>query len=204
MANKKPKFLRIGYTQYSKLGLRRKNKQKYRKGKGGENKMRLKMKGHLRNVSIGFRNEKKTRGLVNGLEPVLIYNLEQLKKIQKNEIGIIAKMGNKKRIEIADYALKNNIRLLNLNSKKFLAKIEEAKKIKQEEKAKKQGKKIEKEKKAKEAEKKVETKEVEKTEEKKEEKESKETELETAIKNTESDIKENVEEKKWTWEIKKN
>lgn len=200
MARKKSKFLRIGYTQYSKLGLRRKNKQKYRKGKGGENKMRLKMKGHLRNVSIGFRNEKKTRGLVKGLEPVLVYNLEQLKKIQKNEIGIIAKMGNKNKIEIADYALKNNIRLSNLNPKKFLDKIEEAKKVKQEEKSKKEISKKEREKKAKETEKKGEKKE-EKTSEKtevkeEEEKESKETELEKSIKNYESDIKENVEGKK--------
>lgn len=186
---KKSRFLRIGYTQYSKLGLRRKNKQKYRKGKGGENKMRLKMKGHLRNVSIGFRSEEKTRGFVNGFEPVLIHNLEQLKKIQKNEIGIVAKMGNKKKIEIANYALKNNIRFLNLNSKKFLSNIEEELKKKKEGK---QGKKIEKEKKAKEAEKK--------------DKASSDLNKSEDLKNAaEAEIKENMEEaKQWTWEIRKN
>ena len=125
---KKTKFLRIGYTQYSKLGLRRKNKQKYRKGKGGENKMRLKMKGHLRNVQIGFRSERKTRGLINGLRSVLINNVADLKNLKKDEIGIVAKIGNKKRIPIAEYAAKNNIRLMNLNAKKFLVNLEEEKK----------------------------------------------------------------------------
>ncbi|VVB78786.1 50S ribosomal protein L32e [uncultured archaeon] len=150
------KFLRIGYTQYSKLGLRRKNKQIYRKGKGLDNKMRLKMKGHLRNVSIGFRTEKETRGLVNGLTPVLVYSVEDLKKISKTETAIVAKMGDKKKKEIAEFALKNNIRLTNLNSKKFLTKLEEKMKERKEEKTKKLGKKAEKEKKSKEEKKKEE------------------------------------------------
>lgn len=94
---KKPFFIRGGYTQYSKLGLRRKKKLKYRKAKGGENKVRLKMKGHLRNVSVGFRSQKEKRGFFSGLKPILVNNLEQLKKIQKDEIAILAKIGNKKR-----------------------------------------------------------------------------------------------------------
>lgn len=189
MARKQARFLRIGYTQYSKLGLRRKKKQKYRKAKGGENKMRLKMKGHLRNVSIGFRSEKKTRGLVHGLKTVMINSVEDLKKLKKNEAGIVAKVGNKKKTEIADYALKNNIRLINLNSKKFLQNIEEERKEIKEEKIKREEKKKTRDKKAKEAEKKKEEEERKTKEEKKEEK-NQETELEKTIKNT--DIKENM------------
>jgi len=184
MAKKKPRFLRIGYTQYSKLGLRRKNKQKYRKAKGGENKMRLKMKGHLRNVSIGFRSEKKTRGLVRGLKTVLINSIEDLKKLKKDEIGIVAKVGNKRKIEIAEHAIKDNIRLANLNSKKFIEKVEEERKKIEEEKTKKEEKKSVRDKKAKEA--------LQKKE--KEEEKNKETELEKAVKNNETDIKTNVEE----------
>lgn len=176
MAKKKARFLRIGYTQYSKLGLRRKNKQKYRKGKGGENKMRLKMKGHLRNVDIGFRSEKDTRGLIRGLNPVLVYSVENLEKLNKNEIAIVAKIGDKKKMEIAQYAVKHNIRLSNLNAKKFLMEIEENMKKRKEDKAKKHGKKAEKEKKAKEAEKKSETKG-----DKKEEKENKEGNIEDKV-----------------------
>ena len=189
MAKKKPKFLRIGYTQYSKLGLRRKKKQKYRKAKGGENKMRLKMKGHLRNVSVGFRSNKKTRGLVNGLMPVVISSVEELKKLKKNEAGIVAKIGNKKRIEIAEYALKNNIRLMNLNAKKFLEKIEEERKKIKEERARRSERKKTSNKQAKEAEKKKE--EEAKKQEKKETKdniEDKVQEKEEMIKNYETDF----------------
>jgi large subunit ribosomal protein L32e len=190
---KKTKFLRIGYTQYSKLGLRRKNKQKYRKGKGGENKMRLKMKGHLRNVSIGFRNEKRTRGLVKGLTTVMVYNIGDLKNLKKDEIGLVAKVGAKRKIEIANYAITNNIRLANLNSKKFITKIEEGRKKLKEEKEKREEKKKVRDKKAKEAEKKKEEEEKKSKEDKKA-KNEKETELEKAVKNTESDVKTNVEE----------
>ncbi len=192
MARKNAKFLRIGYTQYSKLGLRRKNKQVYRKGKGGENKMRLKMKGHLRNVSIGFRSERKTRGLVRGLAPRVINNINDLKNLKKDEIAIVAKLGNKKRIEIAEYALKNNIRLSNINARKFIERIEEEKKKIKEEKAQKEEKKKVRDKKAREAEKKK-IEEEKKEKEKKDAKENKETKLEETVKH-ESDTKTNVEE----------
>ena len=153
LKRKKPTFLRIGYTQYSKLGLRRKNKQVYRKGKGGENKMRLKMKGHLRNVNIGFRTEKKTRNLVSGLKPVMIFNISDLKNLKKDEIGIVAKVGAKRRLELADYAFKNTIKLQNLNSSKFIEKMNAKKKLKDEMRSEKEKKKAEKEKAAAEKEK---------------------------------------------------
>lgn len=187
---KKTKFLRLGYTQYSKLGLRRKKKQKYRRAKGGENKLRLKMKGHLRNVSIGFRNEKKTRGFVKGLKSVLIHNVEELKKIGKNEIAIVAHVGDKNKKEIVEYALKNNLKLLNVNPKKFLEKIEEKIKQSKEEKTKREEKNKIKEKKVKEASEKN-AKEEKKEAEAKEKPES----AEEAVKH-ETDIKQNVEEKK--------
>jgi large subunit ribosomal protein L32e len=189
MIKKKPKFLRIGYTQYSKLGLRRKNKQKYRKSKGIDNKIRLKMKGHLRNINIGYRGERKLRYFVRGLTPVIVHNIEEIKSIKKNEIGILGKIGMKKKMEIANYILKNDIKISNLNAKKFLEKTEEKLKQRKEDNKKKEDKVKERSKRAKEAEK----KETEKKEEKKENIESK-IEDKKEIK-SESNIK-NVEEKK--------
>ncbi|MDP2925421.1 MAG: eL32 family ribosomal protein [Nanoarchaeota archaeon] len=151
---KKQKFVRLGYWEYSKLGLRRKKKLKYRRAKGRDNKVRLKMKGHLRNVSIGYRNEKAKRGLFSGKKQVIINNLDDLKKLQKNEVAIVAKIGKLKKIEIAKYSIKNNIRLSNLNSKKYLEKIEQEENMKKEEKEKKQKRRVERDKKLKEAEKK--------------------------------------------------
>jgi ribosomal protein L32E len=150
---KEQKFLRLGYTQYSKLGLRRKNKLKYRRAKGKDNKIRLKMKGHLRNVTIGFKNSKKTRHLIHNEIPAHIKNLNDLKNIKKGQIGIVMKMGILKKKEIATYALEKNIKLFNLNPNAFLKKFDEIKKLKQDLKGKK-----DQEKKIKEAEKKEEVK----------------------------------------------
>lgn len=188
---KKQKFMRTDFRKYSKLGVRRKNKQKYRKAKGIDNKMRLKMKGHLRNVSVGFRSNKKGRGLVQKLKPILINNLKELKNISKEEIGIIAKIGSKKRREILDYAIKNNIKL-SIDPKKALEKIENNLKKSKEKKEKRNARKIESNKKAKkEAEKKA---KQESKEEKEEIKKEKATEVEKLEVNNSQKSKEKTTE----------
>ncbi len=143
----KKKFLRKDWRKYSKLGLRRKNKQKYKKAKGMDNKMRLNMKGNLRNISIGFRTKKEGRNLIDGLTIKNIFNLKDLKNIKKNELGIIMHIGKKKRMEIAEYALINKIKLKNLDPEKYLEKIKMEIKEKKEEKLKKIKEKKEKSKK---------------------------------------------------------
>ena len=193
MTKKKQKFMRTDFRKYSKLGVRRKNKQKYRKAKGIDNKMRLKMKGHLRNVSVGFRSNKKERGLVQELKPILINNLKELKNISKEEIAIIAKIGSKKRKEILDYAIKNGIKL-SIDAKKALEKIEHKLKKVREKREKRNVRKIERDKKAKkEAEKKA--KQEAKEESKAEKKEEKTKEETTEIKKSDID-KTNKENKK--------
>ena len=149
------KFIRTNARNYSKLGVRRKKKQKYRKGKGIDNKMRLNMKGHSRKVKAGFRTDKKTRGLVKELKPILVHNLEDLKKVGKTEIGILAKMGAKKRKELAQEAIRKDIKL-SLDPRTILNKIEDKLKKSKEKQESRKGKRIEKDKKAKkEAEKKA-------------------------------------------------
>ena len=134
MAKKRnPTFLKEGYTDFSKLGLRRKKLLKYRKARGGDNKMRKGMKGHLRNVTIGFRGDNKDRYLISGLMPVMIYNLNDLKNIKKGEIAVLAKVGNKNRLEIAEYSMKHNVKVHNLKNEKFMKKIEEYKRLRKEE-----------------------------------------------------------------------
>jgi len=191
MKLKRKRFLRGNTHQYSKLGLRRKKKLKYRKGKGIDNKMRLNIKGHLRNIDAGFRSMKKTRDLVKGLKPIIIKNLNDLKKLGKSEIGIVAKVGNKKRKEIAEYAIKNNIKLY-LDPKRTLERIEEKSKKIKEKQAKRKIRRTEKDKKSqKEAEKKAkkEAKEEARAEKKEEENKIAEEKL------NESDKKPGIEEK---------
>jgi len=180
----KQKFMRSDFRKFSKLGLRRKKKQVYRRSKGIDNKIRLKTKGHLRNISIGFRKEKVARAKINNLTPILIYNLKELKLLKKNEIAIIANVGNKNKREILSYCIKNNIPTLH-NSKKLLEKIEEKHKKLKENKENRNKKKIEKDKKAKkEADKK------EKDDKEKEEKAKKEADKKDEDKNNE-ETKEN-------------
>jgi large subunit ribosomal protein L32e len=164
------KFKRTNFANYSKLGVRRKNKQKYRKGKGLDNKMRLNMKGHLRRVKVGFRTAKKTRDFVKELKPIKVNNIEDLKKIKEGMVGIISRIGNKKKHEVLDYAIKNNIKI-NLDAKKELLKIDEKLKQSKEEKTKRKERRILRDKKAqKEAEKKIKQEEKKKEAEEKKEK----------------------------------
>jgi len=166
------KFLRRTGDRYSKLGKGRKKKQKWRRPTGRDNKMREKRKGYPAVVKIGYKQDKKSSGMLeNSKKPVMIMNVKDLEKIKKNEIGIIGNIGKKKKIEIANIAKEKKIEFKNLNVKKFLKKIK-----KSEDKKKEKIKSTKKEEKSKEKKKekaKSEKKKVEKAVEKKKEKESK-------------------------------
>ena len=170
MSKQKPKFRRPDAHKYSKLGVRRKKKQVYRKSKGRDNKIRLNKAGRLRKVKVGFRTAKKTRDLINGMKMIRVFNLKDIKAIKEGEIGVLAKVGNKKKKEIAEYIQKNNVRLVNLNPGKFLEKIELTLKKKKEDKSERSKKKTARDKKAKEK-----TEKEEKDEEKKKDEGKKET-----------------------------
>ena len=132
MANK-PKFRIVDSHKYSRLGVRRKKKLKYRRPSGRDNKIRLNEKGRLRKVKIGFKGKKSQRGLIKNMKPVMIYNVNDIKKLKNSEdtIGIVGKIGNKKKKEISNYLMnmENKVKLLNLKPEKFLKSIEEKMKI---------------------------------------------------------------------------
>lgn len=117
------KFLRRTWSRYSKLGRKRKSKQKWRKPTGRDNKMREKIKGHPKIVSVGY---KKT-GKMNKKNQILVRNIQELEKVKKNQTVILGNVGKKKKIEIAKKAKKMKIPLQNLNTKKFLKKLEKKK-----------------------------------------------------------------------------
>ncbi len=121
---RKPKFLRKDVHKLSKLGKGRKNKQKWKKPTGRDNKMREKRKGHRKVVSIGYGTDRVARGMLEQKVPVKISNVLELKRIRENEMPVLAKIGMKKKIEIAKEAQKSNIKIHNLNIKKFLKEVE--------------------------------------------------------------------------------
>jgi len=111
MPNKK--FLRRNTDSLSKLGKLRKKLQKWRRPKGRDNKMRLKMKSRAPVVSVGYIGEKKKRGKIKGKTPIQVYNINDLENIKANNVAILGKIGNKKRIEVMKAAKEKNVKFTN-------------------------------------------------------------------------------------------
>ena len=114
------KFLRRITHRYSRIGLRRKSRQKWRRPTGRDNKMREKRDGYPAVVSIGYGQNRKTVGKIGDKTPVTIYNVADLKKIGKNNIAIVGKIGKKNKIEVAKKAQELKIEIYNLNPRIFL------------------------------------------------------------------------------------
>lgn len=116
------KFLRRTWKRYSKLGKRRKKKQKWNEAKGRHSKTREMRRGYPSIVKIGFKQDTKEREKM----PVVVYNLKQLEGIKEKQI-VIGKVGKKKKIELAKMAKEKKIKVLNFNIEKFLKKTEKKK-----------------------------------------------------------------------------
>ena len=130
MRNKK--FLRRIWNRYSKLGKGRKKKQKWKKPKGRDNKMREKRKGYPATVKIGYKKSKDVRGKIEGKKVIKVENIKDIKKLSQGDLVIFGKIGKRKKIEMCKEADKIGIRVLNLNIKKFIKKIEENESSKEE------------------------------------------------------------------------
>jgi len=162
------KFQRTKFRAYVKLGKGQKSRRRYRKAKGRHNKIREKRKSRPKRVEIGYKNKSSERGLIQGKKPIILNNIKDLGKIKKDNIGILGKIGNRKKLKIISEAEKSNIKLLNINTKKFKRKIERKRAYKEKIKKQTQEKKKSEEKKTKKAESKAEEKKQENKEEKKE------------------------------------
>jgi len=109
------KFLRRSWDRYSKLGKKRKKKQKWRNPKGRDNKMRERTKGHPKTVNTGYKTPIKKK-------LVLINNVSELEKVKGKKV-MMRKIGKRKKIEIAKKAKEMKISIQNLNVEKFLKKL---------------------------------------------------------------------------------
>ena len=113
----KIKFLRRTWYKYSKLGKGRKKKQVWRRPTGRDNKMREKRKGYGAVVNIGYGTSKKDQKKI-----ILINNLRELKLVAKSGEITLGKVGKMKKLKLIQEAQKRNIKILNVNEKKFLEK----------------------------------------------------------------------------------
>ena len=133
MVNIKKKFTRRGTRRHSKLGRGRKNKQKWRKPKGRDNKMRENKKSRPPVVSVGYRKPKEERGKINGKKPVRVENLKDARNVGKGDLVIIASVGKKKRLEIEKIIgdkgadILNDRKSIEEDREKFKSRIEKEK-----------------------------------------------------------------------------
>ncbi|MEM2772587.1 MAG: eL32 family ribosomal protein [Candidatus Pacearchaeota archaeon] len=180
---RKPNYLRTDWYKKSRLGRRRKKKQKWRRPKGRHNKIRERRKGKPKRPEVGYGSPKEVKHSIKGLFPVHIYKIDDLYKINKDrEIAIISgNLGLKKKIEILKKAKELDIKT-NIDIDKFLKEAEEIIKKRKEERK-------EYEEKLRKKEEKTKVKEVKEEEKKKEE-------IEKEIKKEKEEIKKIVETKK--------
>ena len=80
-------------------------------------------------VEVGYKNSEKLRGLIQGKIPILIQNVNDLTKIGKNNIIILANVGDRKKIEIVKQAQAKKLDIANFNLKKFLKKMKRQEKL---------------------------------------------------------------------------
>jgi large subunit ribosomal protein L32e len=120
---KNKKFLRRDWHKYLRLGMKRRKKQKWRKPKGRDNKMRERRRGYSTSPHIGLK-----RNDAYKKDTILLNNFNDLKIAKAgSEVVLGSTIGRKKRFEIAREAQKKGIKILNLNVKKFLKSFEEKK-----------------------------------------------------------------------------
>ncbi len=108
------KFLRTDSTRHHRIGRKRRKLQVWRRPTGRHNKIRKQRKSYPVAPTIGYRTQKKGRGLVSGFNPVLIHNVKSLNSLGKNSAIIIARIGAKNKLEIIKKAEEMKIKILNL------------------------------------------------------------------------------------------
>jgi len=109
----KPDYLRLFWWKKIKL----KNRMdSWRRPRGKHNKVRRKWKSRPPMVEVGYGSPREVKGLLsNGKKPVLVHNVEELEKINKEkEVAVIAStVGKRKRLEIIKKAQELGIEIYN-------------------------------------------------------------------------------------------
>ena len=163
LKRKKPKFLRQDFHKKKRISPR------WRSARGLQSKIRLAVKGYRKKPKIGYGTNLKIKNMhPTGIIPIRVFNITDLKKINKETQGIIiAKIGLKNKLKLIEYAIKEKITILNIkNPNQFLKDAEMKIKMKKQAKKKKQETKKSKEKHAQEKAKEKQSKEKETIEEK--------------------------------------
>ena len=110
MKRKRPDFVRQESWRYVRV------KESWRRPRGIDSKMRLKVKGWPRCPEVGYRGPRAVRGLhPSGFEEVIVHNVEELQKVdpERQAVRIAHTVGGRKRAEIIAEAERLGITVLN-------------------------------------------------------------------------------------------
>ncbi|MBU0757244.1 MAG: hypothetical protein KKF44_04210 [Nanoarchaeota archaeon] len=133
-----PKFVRQDTHKLKRL----KNKSGWRRPKGNHSKLKAR-KTHAKLVSTGYGSSLESKGkeYKSGLVPVVVFNIEDLMKINKKDEGIIIskKVGLKNKGLLLEKSLEMKIIVLNIPDvaeyvKQLRAKFEKKKEVKEKQK----------------------------------------------------------------------
>ena len=109
MTRKKRKFTRYKSVNQVKL------KGGWRRVRGMHNKVRLKKKGHMHKVSIGYGTKKETRNFYySQFDYKFVRNLNDLDNIDKKYIMISGSIGLRKKIQILNKAKELKLNVINV------------------------------------------------------------------------------------------
>lgn len=132
--NKKPDFIRQDAHKMKRLA------KKWRNPKGLHSKIRLKLKGRSKYVSVGYRGPKKVRYLhKSGLKQQLVRSLKDLESLDDKKVCIIisSTLGERKKIVLLKKAKVQGFTIVNIKDpEEYTKKVEEKmnlkKKVKKE------------------------------------------------------------------------
>ena len=121
---KKPRFTRQESWRYKRVDTT------WRRPRGIDSKMRLKLKGRPKLVAIGYRSPKLVRGFhPSGFEEKLVYNVEDLATVESKQVVRIGHtVGLAKKNKIAEKAKELGLHVLNARGVD-IGESEESKKI---------------------------------------------------------------------------
>jgi ribosomal protein L32E len=127
MKAKKPSFLMIDWHKRKEV-----NKDRWRKPRGNQAKIRLNRRGKPKSVRTGYGSPAAVKYLDhNGLRPVIVSNEKELAGLTKEDVVVIAgSVGNRKKIGIIKIAVEKGLKVSNFKEpEKFAAKaVEDVKK----------------------------------------------------------------------------
>lgn len=110
ISRSRPRFQRQESWRYKRI------KDSWRRPRGVDSKMRLRVKGWPKRVSVEYRGPRSTRGLhPSGLRDVVVHNLSELRRLnpEKDAARIGHTVGRRKRIALLTRARELGIRVLN-------------------------------------------------------------------------------------------